>query len=65
LSEISGANPLAMNDLLTQNNQQIDEMINEVRDIKLGKLHRKVIVALITTDVHAKDIIEDLKKDKV
>lgn len=40
-------------------------MINEVRDIKLGKIDRKIIVALITTDVHAKDIIEDLKKLKV
>lgn len=40
-------------------------MINEVRDIKLEKLNRKIIVALITTDVHAMDIIEELKKDKV
>ena len=54
-----------MQDLYTQNKQQIDEMINEVRDIKLAKLDRRIIVALITTDVHAMDIIEDLKKDKV
>jgi dynein heavy chain len=40
-------------------------MIVEVRDPKLEKLNRKIIVALITTDVHAMDIIEELKKDKV
>jgi dynein heavy chain len=40
-------------------------MILEVRDPNLASLNRKIIVALITTDVHAKDIIEELKKDKV
>lgn len=32
---------------------------------KLTKLHRKIIVALVTTDVHARDIIEILRDDKV
>jgi dynein heavy chain len=39
-------------------------MIVEVRG-NLGSLDRKIIVALITTDVHARDIIVELHKDKV
>ncbi len=32
---------------------------------KLGDVERKIIVALVTTDVHARDIIEELNIQKV
>jgi dynein heavy chain len=31
----------------------------------LADLQRKIIVALVTVDVHARDIIEELKNDNV
>jgi dynein heavy chain len=31
----------------------------------LDSVRRKIIVALVTTDVHARDIIEDLQKENV
>jgi len=36
-----------------------------VRDPQLKPLNRHVLVALITTDVHARDIVDDLKKENV
>ena len=40
------------------------QLIELVRD-KLTSLQRKIIVALVTTDVHARDIVEWLLKESV
>lgn len=53
-----------MNDAHEQNRAQIATLIAMVRG-QLTSLQRKVIVALITTDVHAADIVEELEQDKV
>ncbi|DAZ98018.1 TPA: hypothetical protein N0F65_004508 [Lagenidium giganteum] len=43
---------------------ELNELIVKIRG-DLTSLARKVIVALVTTDVHARDIVEDLWKGKV
>ena len=43
---------------------QLDQLTEMVRG-QLSSLQRKIIVALVTTDVHARDIIEELKHDNV
>ena len=45
----------------------LDELHNLIIHIRgdLTKRQRKVIVALVTTDVHARDIVETLKEDEV
>lgn len=63
IGEQSG-NPLALQDAHEQNRAQIAILIAMVRGSLTG-LQRKVIVALITTDVHAADIVEELEQDKV
>lgn len=54
-------NPVGMHDWLEINEQQIKQLVDMVRG-KLGDVERKIIVALVTTDVHARDIIEELDK---
>jgi dynein heavy chain len=44
--------------------QDLDDLIVKIRG-PLSKLHRAIIVALVTTDVHARDIIETLWEEKV
>lgn len=44
------------------NDAQIRGLTDHVRS-NLSDLSRCVIVALITTDVHARDIVDDLKKE--
>jgi len=44
--------------------QQLEHLTEMVRG-QLTSLQRKIIVALVTTDVHARDIIEELKADNV
>lgn len=43
---------------------ELNELIVKIRG-DLTSLERKVIVALVTTDVHARDIVESLWKEKV
>ncbi|CAM9163466.1 unnamed protein product, partial [Choristocarpus tenellus] len=43
---------------------ELTKLIIKIRS-DLSKLERKVIVALVTTDVHARDIIEELHESKV
>lgn len=43
---------------------ELNELIIKIRG-DLTSLQRKVIVALVTTDVHARDIVESLWKEKV
>jgi dynein heavy chain len=56
--------PLSLQTWLQRNAKQIDHLIFHVRS-NLSELHRCIIVALITTDVHARDIIEELEAAKV
>ena len=48
-----------------RNKKQILELAELVRNPQLKSLNRAVLVALITTDVHARDIVEELKKEGV
>lgn len=56
--------PLALHTWLGRNERQIEHLIFHVRS-NLTDLQRHVIVALITTDVHARDIIEELEGRKI
>jgi dynein heavy chain len=49
---------------LAQNVRQIEELIVCVRG-DLPDIARKIIVALVTVDVHARDIVEELKQQNV
>ncbi|CAN0412177.1 unnamed protein product, partial [Scytosiphon promiscuus] len=43
---------------------ELTKLIVRIRG-NLSKLERKIIVALVTTDVHARDIIDELYENKV
>jgi len=59
------ANPItAMSRWYDQNVSQLQDLTALVRS-KLTRLERATIVALVTTDVHARDIVEGLRDDKV
>ena len=49
------------------NNNQIEELNESARQVggKLGKLERKTFVALITGDVHNRDIVAQMVREKV
>lgn len=53
---------LALQTWFDRNDKQIEQLTMHVRS-NLSDLQRCVIVALITTDVHARDIVEDLKRE--
>lgn len=57
-------NPFALQEWYDMNESQLTQLTELVRG-KLTSLQRKIIVALVTTDVHARDIIEDMQKDNV
>ena len=57
-------NPFSLQEWLDVNIQQLEQLTILVRG-DLKDLQRKVIVALVTTDVHARDIIEEMTNDKV
>ncbi len=52
-------NPNAMMEWYEENVEQIQQLTELVRG-KLDSVSRRIIVALVTTDVHARDIIESL-----
>lgn len=54
--------PLALSGWHSSNMQQLTALIELVRG-NLDSIRRKIIVALVTTDVHARDIIETLMKE--
>ena len=53
-------NPLSLTDWYDVNVNQIEQLTTLVRS-DLKPLERKVIVALVPTDVHARDVIGDLR----
>jgi len=57
-------NPFALQDWYGDNVKEINHLIDLVRG-NLDSVRRKIIVALVTTDVHARDIIENLMKENV
>ena len=63
INEMSN-NPFALQEWYDMNESQLAQLTELVRG-KLTSLQRKIIVALVTTDVHARDIIEGLQKDNV
>lgn len=56
--------PDSLNQWFNTNDELLKQLTNLVRG-DLSSLHRSIITALITQDVHAKDIVEELKKDNV
>lgn len=54
------SNPFSLEDWMGINVKQLEDLTELVRG-ELTELKRKVIVALITVDVHARDIVEELK----
>ena len=58
------SNPFALQEWYEANESQLGQLTELVRG-KLTSLQRKIIVALVTTDVHARDIVENLIKDNV
>ncbi len=58
------SNPFALQEWYETNETQLGQLTELVRG-KLTSLQRKIIVALVTTDVHARDIVEDLVKGNV
>lgn len=57
-------NPLALQDTLVANKQQLSQLTELIRG-KLTNIKRKILVSLITTDVHARDIVEQLAAENV
>ena len=53
-----------MEKYLEKNRSDLKDMTAVVRE-DLTRLHRKIIAALITIDVHARDIVEELWQEKV
>jgi dynein heavy chain len=60
INEMS-VNPFSLQEWFEANEQQLATLTELVRG-KLTNLQRKIIVALVTTDVHARDIVEGLKE---
>lgn len=58
------SSPFALEDWLKTNIDQIEHLTDLVRG-DLSDLKRRAVVALITVDVHARDIIDELKADQV
>ena len=59
-----GSNPKAVKEFLEFSLQQIDSMVNLVRG-ELSKLQRILMGALITIDVHARDVVRSLVAQKI
>mmetsp|Transcript_30959 Transcript_30959/g.47350 ORF Transcript_30959/g.47350 Transcript_30959/m.47350 type:complete len:196 (+) Transcript_30959:5674-6261(+) len=52
-------NPFALEDQFTQVSQQLIQLTGLIRG-RFSPVQRRILVALITQDVHARDIVEDL-----
>jgi dynein heavy chain len=58
------SNPFSLEDWSGVNVKQLEDLTELVRG-DLTELKRKVVVSLITVDVHARDIVDELKADNV
>lgn len=57
-------NPFSLQDSYEANIIGLDQLIDLVNS-ELHPIKRKIIVALVTTDVHARDIVDNLIKENV
>jgi len=57
-------NPYALQDLLDINKTQLEQLTDLIRS-NLPSLRRKILIALITTDVHGRDIVAKLTSEGV
>ena len=57
-------NPFALQECYEINVAQLDQLTEMVRG-NLDNLRRKIVVSLVTVDVHARDIVEELKEANV
>lgn len=57
-------NPGTLQDWYEQNVKELGVLTELVRG-KLTSIQRKIIVSLVTTDVHSRDIVENLVKENV
>jgi len=64
LNDLMDDNPFAMEDHLGLIKQQLLQLTELIRG-QLTAIHRKTLVALITQDVHARDIVEQLWQEAV
>ena len=58
-------NPMSLQDWFDLNVTQLNELIALIVDPYLSDLERRIVVALVTTDVHARDVVEELKEANV
>lgn len=64
LNDLMDDNPFAMEDYFELIKQQLQQLTELIRG-KLTPVQRKTLVALITQDVHARDIVEQLHQESV
>ena len=57
--------PLALANWYDANVTMLQQLTEHIRNPKLTKLQRATLVALITQDVHARDIVDQLKSQNV
>jgi dynein heavy chain, axonemal len=58
-------NPFALSDYLGDLKQQLSQLTIHIQNPALQNIKRKILVSLITTDVHARDIVENLVTEEV
>ena len=56
---------MTLADHLKKNSEQLDELTIIIRRPTLTELERCILVALVTQDVHARDIVETLRSTNV
>jgi dynein heavy chain, axonemal len=59
------SNPFALQDLLAGLKLQLSQLTSHIQNPALNQIKRKILVSLITTDVHARDIVETLTTEEV
>jgi len=64
LNDLLDDNPFAMEDHFEIMKQQLSQLTELIRG-KLTSIQRKTLVALITQDVHSRDIVEQLLTNNV
>ena len=57
--------PFALQDYHAALVQQLQQLTTHIQNVNLAGIKRKILVSLITTDVHARDIVETLSNECV